>query len=118
MTTNTTKKTARVSIDPKKWGGSAWKFIGHVVDSYGDKPTTNDKNDMKKFVLALQDNIPCKTCRDSLKKYARKKPVTGHLSNQKALKGWFDDYKSSLSQKKGKGAKKPTSKKRVTFKDA
>ena len=50
------------------WGPSLWHFLHTVSFNYPVNPTVQDKKNYTKFILNLQNILPCKYCRINLKK--------------------------------------------------
>jgi hypothetical protein len=44
------------------WSRPHWIVIWQQIASYADKPTAEERADMKNFFLAMQRVLPCKTC--------------------------------------------------------
>ena len=49
------------------WGPSLWHFLHTVSFNYPVNPTNKDKKNYRKFILNLQNILPCKYCRINLK---------------------------------------------------
>ena len=49
------------------WGPSLWHFLHTVSFNYPVNPTSKDKKNYRKFILNLQNILPCKYCRINLK---------------------------------------------------
>jgi hypothetical protein len=58
------------------WGPPLWHFLHTISFNYPVEPTKHDKENYKKFILQLQFVLPCKYCRDNLKKNLKKLPLT------------------------------------------
>jgi len=50
------------------WGPSMWHFLHVMSFNYPEKPTKKEKKKYRKFIISLQDVLPCKYCRENLKK--------------------------------------------------
>ena len=50
------------------WGPSMWHYLHTMSFNYPVKPTTDDKTNYRNFILNLQNVLPCKYCRENLKK--------------------------------------------------
>ena len=61
------------------WGPSMWHYLHTMSFNYPVKPTLNDKQQYKKFMLSLQHTLPCKHCRDNLKKNFKTIPLTNKV---------------------------------------
>ena len=49
------------------WGPSMWHYLHTMSFNYPIKPTEEDKDKYKEFILNLQHTLPCKYCRINLK---------------------------------------------------
>ncbi len=47
------------------WGPMVWNFLHIVSFNYPVKPTQNDKDNYKNYLLSLGKVLPCKYCRDN-----------------------------------------------------
>lgn len=50
------------------WGPGLWHYLHTMSFNYPIHPTKNDKKYFKEFIINLQHVLPCKHCRDNLKK--------------------------------------------------
>lgn len=57
------------------WGPSLWHYMHTMSFNYPIKPTNNDKKYYKDFIINLQYVLPCKYCRDNLKKNFKAHPL-------------------------------------------
>lgn len=58
------------------WGSSAWHFIHTMSFNYPVNPTTEDKHHYRDFMLNLVNVLPCRYCRENLKKNYKIFPLT------------------------------------------
>jgi hypothetical protein len=58
------------------WGPSAWHLLHTISFNYPVKPTEQDKNHYRDYVLSLQYVLPCGKCRKNLVKNFQKLPLT------------------------------------------
>lgn len=58
------------------WGSSAWHFIHTMSFNYPVNPTTKDKHHYRDFMLNLVNVLPCRYCRENLKKNYKIFPLT------------------------------------------
>jgi hypothetical protein len=63
------------------WGPSLWHTLHTMSFNYPVKPSREDKKKYKEFILNLQGVLPCRYCRDNLKKNLKVVPL-----NREALK--------------------------------
>jgi len=65
------------------WGPSLWHFLHIMSLNYPVKPTNEEKKHYKQFILSLQYILPCKYCRDNLKKNFKTHPLkTSHMKDR------------------------------------
>ena len=57
------------------WGPSLWHYMHTMSFNYPIKPTDKDKKYYKDFIINLQHVLPCKYCRDNLKKNFKAHPL-------------------------------------------
>lgn len=50
------------------WGKLLWNFLHIISFNYPNEPTEQDKDNYNNFILSLQYVLPCKACRENLKK--------------------------------------------------
>lgn len=87
---NTMKKTKKMkalvfSLDDYKsgdgmltsvWGPSLWHSLHTMSFNYPDSPTNKQKKEYMKFIKSLVHVLPCKYCRENLKKNFKMLPLT------------------------------------------
>ena len=49
------------------WGPSMWHYLHTMSFNYPVKPTLKDKKNYRRFILNLQNTLPCGNCRKNLK---------------------------------------------------
>lgn len=92
-------------MKPALWGPHAWYFLHSVTLSYPNRPATSEKNQMKRFLLELQNTLPCGTCRQNYKHHLVKRPLNLKvLSSRRTLFNWLVDIHNDVN----KMLKKPT----------
>jgi len=65
------------------WGPSMWHYLHTVSFNYPTQPTCDDKKHYKELILNMQHTLPCKHCRDNLKKNLKAHPLKEcHLKNR------------------------------------
>ena len=66
--------------DPKEWGPTLWKILHIVSEQLGKNTNLVIQNDEMTYFKAFQRKVyfilPCKICRDNLKKNLLKIPLT------------------------------------------
>ena len=58
------------------WGPSMWHYLHTMSFNYPIKPTLQDKKNYRKFILNLQNTLPCGNCRKNLKNNFKAHPLT------------------------------------------
>lgn len=57
------------------WGPSMWHFLHTMSFNYPVKPSKEDKEHYRDFILNLQNILPCKYCRQNLKTNLKANPL-------------------------------------------
>ena len=97
-----TKKSRKKKIYSKKdynsnsgmltsvWGPGLWHFLHTLSFNYPPAPTKEQKKYYRDFILQLQYILPCKHCRDNLKKNLTKLPLNqAALKNRESFSRWM-----------------------------
>jgi len=72
------------------WGPSLWHFLHTMSFNYPVSPTAAEKRHYKAFVLGLQHALPCRYCRENLKKNLKKIPLKkSDLQSREAFSKWM-----------------------------
>ena len=58
------------------WGPSMWHFLHTMSFNYPVKPSREDKTHYRDFILNLKNILPCKYCRQNLKRNLKLNPLT------------------------------------------
>ena len=58
------------------WGPALWHFLHMISFNYPVHPTAEEKRNYRDFVKSLVNILPCKYCRQNLKKNLRSLPLT------------------------------------------
>ena len=58
------------------WGPALWHSLHTISFNYPVKPSHKDKNNYRKFMLNLVNVLPCRYCRENLKKNYKTYPLT------------------------------------------
>ena len=85
------------------WGPSLW-FSLHIISfNYPVKPTLEQKKYYFKFYYNLQNILPCKSCRDNLKKKFKKSPLTLNVfKNRETLSKYIYELHEHVNDMLGK----------------
>ena len=57
------------------WGPGMWHFLHTMSFNYPVKPTKDQKNQYRNFIISLQHVLPCRHCRDNLTKNFKTFPL-------------------------------------------
>ena len=87
------------NIDPKIWGGNAWKFLHCIVRAYPNNPTEEDKTTYANFFKMISDVLPCAKCRVNFKKELLKLPMDSvALQNKTELLKWWVNIRNEANK--------------------
>ena len=68
------------------WGPAMWHYLHTMSFNYPVKPSANEKKNYKKFVLSLQNVLPCSYCRINLKNNFKQYPLQScHMKNRESF---------------------------------
>ena len=56
---------SRLNILPGVWGPHAWSFLYSIALGYPNTPSSQEKQSMKSFMVAMRDVLPCAKCRSN-----------------------------------------------------
>tara|TARA_B100001769_G_scaffold182008_1_gene143912 strand:+ start:2338 stop:2928 length:591 start_codon:yes stop_codon:yes gene_type:complete len=57
------------------WGPSMWHYLHTMSFNYPIKPSANDKQYYRNFILNMQNVLPCRHCRENLKRNFKAHPL-------------------------------------------
>ena len=80
------------------WGPPLWHFLHTMSFNYPVNPTCEQKKQYKDFICGLTHVLPCKTCRDNLKKNLRKYPITPYLKNRQTFSKYIYNLHEILNR--------------------
>ena len=85
------------------WGPPLWHFLHTMSFNYPVKPTAKDKKHYRKFIMNLRYILPCKFCRDNLKKNLKVLPLTKNdLKNRNTFSRWVFKLHELINNMLGK----------------
>ena len=85
------------------WGPSLWHFLHSMSFNYPVKPTTSDKQHYKKFIINLQNVLPCRHCRENLKRNFKTHPLNIiDLKNRDAFSRYIYNLHETINKMLGK----------------
>ena len=71
------------------WGPPLWHYLHVMSFNYPVKPSKNDKKYYKDFICNLRNVLPCRYCRQNLKKNLKMLPLTHRdLKNRDKFSRW------------------------------
>tara|TARA_B110000908_G_C10144461_1_gene398363 strand:- start:414 stop:1052 length:639 start_codon:yes stop_codon:yes gene_type:complete len=72
------------------WGPPLWHVLHCISFNYPNNPTVKDKKYYRQFVMNLKNILPCKYCRDNLKKNFKRLPLKEKdLKNRTCFSKWI-----------------------------
>jgi len=72
------------------WGPGLWFFLHTISFNYPHHPTREQKKYYKNFLLQLQHILPCRYCRENLKKNLKVLPLKNKdLKNRESFSRWL-----------------------------
>ena len=85
------------------WGPSLWHYLHIMSFNYPVKPTHEQKEKHKEFILNLQYTLPCRYCRENLKKNLKQLPLTcNDLKNRENFSRWIYKLHELINKMLGK----------------
>ena len=68
------------------WGPSMWHYLHTVSFNYPVRPTSADKKHYRELLMNMQHTLPCRHCRENLKRNFRAHPLKAcHMTNRDAF---------------------------------
>nr|CAH7736059.1 unnamed protein product [Callosobruchus chinensis] len=95
--------TARRSdcpLDKNELGTSTWGLLHTIAATYPDKPTSEQKCDMKQFLTLLSKFYPCHACAEDLRAELKVDPPK--TDSQEVLSQWLCRLHNKVNIKLGK----------------
>ena len=85
------------------WGPPLWHVLHTISFNYPVEPTSKQQLDYYKFYNNLKNILPCKYCRENLKKNLKKLPLTKAVfKNRESLSRWVFDLHEVVNKMLGK----------------
>ena len=85
------------------WGPSIWHFLHVMSFNYPIKPTKDDKKNYKEFIISLKHILPCKHCRENIKKNFKVLPITNDvMENRHTFSKYVYDLHETINKMLGK----------------
>ena len=73
------------NYNPKLWGNCGWQFLHYISLGYSNRPTQEDKEHYRNFMVELGFVLPCEECRENFKNHYKKYPIDNYLNNSTEL---------------------------------
>jgi hypothetical protein len=89
-------------IDPRIWGRPTWDANYYIVLAYPDKPSLQDKEDMKTYFMSLGKVIPCGSCRENYKQHLLELPIEPNLVSREKLVKWLISMENAVRKTQGR----------------
>ena len=85
------------------WGPSMWHYLHIMSFNYPVNPTGEDKKNYKDFILSLRHNLPCKHCRENLKRNFKAHPLEQcHMKNRDSFSRYIYRLHEIINKMLGK----------------
>ena len=85
------------------WGPSLWHYMHTMSFNYPVKPTSQNKKYYKDFIINLQYTLPCRHCRDNLKKNFKAHPLRRcDMKNRNTFSRYVYDLHETVNKMLGK----------------
>jgi hypothetical protein len=92
-----------MSIDPSVWGEPGWVFLHSIALTYPNKPSSDDKKNIKNFFTVAGKVLPCHRCRDNYKKHLTKFPLNDKaVSSRLDLVTWLNNVNQEVDKEVAK----------------
>ncbi len=89
------------------WGPSLWHVLHTISFNYPVKPTEEQKQQYKDFVLSLGNVLPCGACRKNYKENLKSVKLTKQsLKNRKEFSKWVYNLHNHINEMTGKKSDK------------
>lgn len=85
------------------WGPSLWHYLHIMSFNYPVNPSQEQKEKHREFILNLQYTLPCRYCRENLKKNLKQLPLTcNDLKNRENFSRWIYKLHELINKMLGK----------------
>lgn len=85
------------------WGPGLWFFLHTISFNYPIKPTAEQKKQYKNFILQLKYILPCRYCRENLKKNLKTLPLRERdLKDRESFSRWVYNLHELVNKMLGK----------------
>lgn len=85
------------------WGPSLWHYLHIMSFNYPVKPSQEQKEKHREFILNLQYTLPCRYCRENLKRNLKQLPLSCNaLKNRENFSRWVYKLHELINKMLGK----------------
>lgn len=85
------------------WGPAQWHFLHTMSFNYPVNPSHDDKNNYRNYMLNLVNILPCRYCRENLKKNYKVFPLTiNHMKNRDSFSRYVYYLHERINKNLGK----------------
>lgn len=85
------------------WGPSMWHYLHTMSFNYPARPSAADKKRYRAFVLNMQHTLPCRHCRENLKRNLRAHPLRAcHMASRDAFSRYVYRLHETVNKMLGK----------------
>jgi hypothetical protein len=85
------------------WGPPKWHYLHTMSFNYPVNPTKKIKMEHKKYIMSLQYTLPCRHCRENLRKNLKMMPLTmTHLKNRNTFSRYIYELHELVNKMLGK----------------
>jgi hypothetical protein len=85
------------------WGPPMWHILHTISFNYPVEPTDKDKKNYYNFYSNLKNILPCRYCRENLKKNLKKHPLNKSVfKNRDSLSRWVYNLHETVNDMLGK----------------
>ena len=84
-----------IFIEPELWGKHYWYVIETMILSM-DSKEIHSKESLRLFFYALQNLLPCPTCREHFQDYFRKNNIDKYLVSKKKMFLWIYQLRKEI----------------------
>lgn len=87
-------------LKPQIWGSAFWYILHLTSFNFPEKPTPQDKQKMKNFIISVQRILPCNVCRENFRKDLQN--LDKSLESRDTLTKLFVDVHNEINVDRGK----------------
>lgn len=87
------------NYNPKLWGNCGWQFLHYIALGYSNKPTNENREHYKNFMLELGYVLPCEECRENFIQHSKKYDINNYLDNSNNLFNWIIKIQNETNSK-------------------